>query len=371
MDKLNARKGLSLGNGKAQDTEIEVNNGATNKPKVKWNETTQKWQFSNNGVDFNDFGSGGAWGEITGTLSDQTDLQNALDAKLNSTDNLTDVADQQTALNNITAVSGAIDEYVLTKDTSTGNALWKEVISSDELLKVSANDTTAGYLEDKIVVVSGTNTTNVLEISTLNDGTDEDLQIQIDESKIDHDNLTGVDALGGGVTYGHISDGAETIYGIKTFDSFPLTPSLEPTTDYEVVNKKYVDDNTIPDSVADGNIYARRDNAWEQITTAVPSATIAKAWVNFNGTGTVAIRSSYNVSSITDNGTGNYTVNFINEMIDTNYSVSCTAGNLTMVSGNYGVHPYELNTTGFSITINTTAAAKIDLNLINAQVFGN
>jgi hypothetical protein len=48
----------------------------------------------------------------------------------------------------------------------------------------------------------------------------------------------------------------------------------------------------------------------------------AKAWVNFNGTGTVAIRASYNVSSITDNGTGDYTVNFTNAFADTNYSVS-------------------------------------------------
>jgi hypothetical protein len=46
----------------------------------------------------------------------------------------------------------------------------------------------------------------------------------------------------------------------------------------------------------------------------------AKAWVNFNGTGTVAIRASFNVSSITDNGTGNYTVNFTNAMPDANYA---------------------------------------------------
>jgi len=46
----------------------------------------------------------------------------------------------------------------------------------------------------------------------------------------------------------------------------------------------------------------------------------AKAWVNFNGTGTVAIRASYNVSSITDNGTGDYTVNFTNAFADANYS---------------------------------------------------
>ena len=47
----------------------------------------------------------------------------------------------------------------------------------------------------------------------------------------------------------------------------------------------------------------------------------AKAWVNFNGTGTVAIRASYNVSSITDNGTGDYTINFTNALVDANYSL--------------------------------------------------
>ena len=49
---------------------------------------------------------------------------------------------------------------------------------------------------------------------------------------------------------------------------------------------------------------------------------LAKAWVNFNGTGTVAIRASFNVSSITDNGTGDYTINFTVAMSDANYSVT-------------------------------------------------
>jgi len=47
---------------------------------------------------------------------------------------------------------------------------------------------------------------------------------------------------------------------------------------------------------------------------------MCRAWVNFNGTGTVAIRASGNVSSITDNGTGDYTVNFTTAMPDANYS---------------------------------------------------
>lgn len=52
-----------------------------------------------------------------------------------------------------------------------------------------------------------------------------------------------------------------------------------------------------------------------------------RAWVNFNGTSTVAITGSGNVSSITDNGTGNYTVNFTTAMPDTNYSVSAWNNN--------------------------------------------
>ena len=49
---------------------------------------------------------------------------------------------------------------------------------------------------------------------------------------------------------------------------------------------------------------------------------MAKAWVNFNGQGTVAINSAYNVSSITDNAQADYTVNFTNSMANANYSFS-------------------------------------------------
>jgi hypothetical protein len=52
----------------------------------------------------------------------------------------------------------------------------------------------------------------------------------------------------------------------------------------------------------------------------------AKAWVNFNGTGTVAIRASGNVSSITDNGSGDYTLNFTTALADANFAISGIAG---------------------------------------------
>lgn len=47
---------------------------------------------------------------------------------------------------------------------------------------------------------------------------------------------------------------------------------------------------------------------------------VCRAWVNFNGTGTPAIRASFNVTNITDNGTGDYTVNFTTAMPDANYA---------------------------------------------------
>jgi hypothetical protein len=76
-------------------------------------------------------------------------------------------------------------------------------------------------------------------------------------------------------------------------------------------------------------------------SSSVPSETVingsAKAWVNFNGTGTVAIRASFNVSSITDNTTGDYTVNFTTPFADANYAA--VVGGATPGSGAaYGVN---------------------------------
>jgi hypothetical protein len=64
-------------------------------------------------------------------------------------------------------------------------------------------------------------------------------------------------------------------------------------------------------------------------TLSIPTTYVtngsAKAWVNFNGTGTIAARDSLNVSSLTDNGTGNYTVNVINSFANANYSTPAAA----------------------------------------------
>lgn len=65
------------------------------------------------------------------------------------------------------------------------------------------------------------------------------------------------------------------------------------------------------------------------VTPAAVGGMLCRAWVNFNGTGTVAIRAAYNVSSITDNGAGDYTVNFTTAMPDANYATCISAGGQT------------------------------------------
>ena len=97
----------------------------------------------------------------------------------------------------------------------------------------------------------------------------------------------------------------------------------------------------------------------------------AKAWVNFNGTGTVAIRASYNVSSITDNGTGDYTINFTNALPDANYSICGTAGN-TDTSGSIvysTAYQSAPTTSAFRAAITNTGGTNVDRTHVFFSVF--
>lgn len=75
-----------------------------------------------------------------------------------------------------------------------------------------------------------------------------------------------------------------------------------------------------------------------------------RAWVNFNGTGTVAIRASGNVSSITDNGTGDYTVNFTTAMPDANYSAVGMSMRTSNNSSNLSINGSSTYSDGFTTT---------------------
>jgi hypothetical protein len=83
---------------------------------------------------------------------------------------------------------------------------------------------------------------------------------------------------------------------------------------------------TVAASLLTGDVAAARITGALNATGSAPIYA-CRAWVNFNGTGTVAIRASGNVSSITDNGTGDYTVNFTTAMPDANYAYSHSYSN--------------------------------------------
>jgi hypothetical protein len=99
---------------------------------------------------------------------------------------------------------------------------------------------------------------------------------------------------------------------------------------------------------------------------------LAQAWVNFNGTGTVAIRGSFNVSSITDNGTGEYRVNFTNALTDANYSANVT-GDVGGV-GDFAVactgdNEFARTTSSIRVRIGTTAGSGADSTVVSVAVF--
>lgn len=105
---------------------------------------------------------------------------------------------------------------------------------------------------------------------------------------------------------------------------------------------------------------------------------IAKAWVNFNGTLSTPITpsSSYNVSSVTKNATGDYTVNFTTAMADANYSLSgmtnCYFGSsIGLAPENSATTVTAKTTSGFRVITRNYGTSATDMSDISISVFGN
>jgi len=101
---------------------------------------------------------------------------------------------------------------------------------------------------------------------------------------------------------------------------------------------------------------------------SVATAYGCRAWVNFNGTGTVAIRGSGNVTSITDNGTGDYTVNFTTAIVDANYSAVYTVS-LSSGAGFGETTNSGLATTTARFRSNNTGGTLVDATIACASFF--
>jgi hypothetical protein len=124
-----------------------------------------------------------------------------------------------------------------------------------------------------------------------------------------------------------------------------------------------------------GNVIASDASANIQFNSGYGSVATAygcRAWVNFNGTGTVAIRGSGNVTSITDNGAGDYTVNFTTAMPDANYStvisnVAFSAASTqrnSCIAGVYNSAATTYTTSAVRVVAGNPASASLEDNVV-------
>jgi hypothetical protein len=248
--------------------------------------------------------SGATWGSITGTLSSQTDLQNALNAKAPlASPSLTGTPLSTTAAADTNTTQIATTAFVIGQASATS-----PVMDGTATVGTSAKYARADH-------VHPTDTTRAPLASPT---------------------FTGTVTIPAGASISGFAPLASP--------SFTGTPSLPTGT-------------TAVTQTAGNNTTAVATTAF--VTAAIPTNNV-KAWVNFNGTGTVAIRASMNVSSITDNGAADYTVNFTTAISDANYSAVCTSnwviGNNGQWAGGLQLHPTVAPTTT-AVRLQQTAIA--------------
>ena len=107
---------------------------------------------------------------------------------------------------------------------------------------------------------------------------------------------------------------------------------------------------------------------------SVATAYACRAWVNFNGVGTVSITASGNCSSITDNGVGDYTVNFANALVDANYnfvtnSSNTTSANILCIAQLNWDNPTKSTTALRLYNLKSNTGALTDQNTISVSIF--
>jgi hypothetical protein len=280
----------------------------------------------------------------------------------------------------LTAVNEGVDEarQMFIRLTGTLSAQRNVVCPAVSKLYFVSNETTGGFginfktaAGTGVVVPNGArmmlycNGTNVVEGITLFNGT--------------------VNLADGAVTTAKIADSAVTTAKLAD-DSVPFAKLQNIATGRILGRATAGSGNTeeltaIPSGVDVPAARLSGDVAAERITSALNASGSApiyacRAWVNFNGTGTVAIRASGNVSSITDNGTGDYTVNFTTAMPDANYvtvpSSNSDNADVPPLAGATWVRVFPTNPTTGSVgigVVNTPGTAFLDAPYVGVSIF--
>jgi len=141
-------------------------------------------------------------------------------------------------------------------------------------------------------------------------------------------------------------------------------------------NLKVAEDSSDADFTNSPDAAARRGlvlSAIPNVLNATGSAPMyaCRAWVNFDGTGTVGVRASGNVSSITDNGTGDYTVNFTTDMEVGNYAATAnwTNGSSSRLGQDGPAIPVTYGVGFVRILLTDGAAVARDATIVSVAIF--
>ncbi len=291
--------------------------------------------------------TGATWGSITGTLSSQTDLQSALDAKLST-------------------ATAASTYAPLASPALTGNptAPTPSTADNDTSIATTAFVKAQGYLTSAPVTsVAGRTGAVTLSTSDISG-----LGTMATATAADYSTTSVANGLyyplstnpAGYLTTAPVTSvagrtGAVTLAVADVSGAAPTaSPALSGTP-------------TAPTATAGTNTTQIATTAF--VTAAIPTNNV-KAWVNFNGGGTPSIRASLNVSSITDNGVGDYTVNMTTALADANFTM---VGNCSIDSGITGfafvssfgksTSPYYEAPTTTTARFTTPYAANVNLRI--------
>lgn len=244
-----------------------------------------------------------------------------------------------------------LDKSVRLPDNSTISMLTLPTPTANNLLGWNSGAT---GLENKVVTDASTTTISAFMGTLLDDSTASEarttLGVPLNNIAITGGSITGVTDIA-------IADGGT---GQSTASSaFNALKQAATTSSTGVVEK-----------ATQAEMQAETADKYPDAALLKDSPVAAKAWVNFNGSGTVAIRASYNVSSITDLGTGRYTVNFTNAMSDSNYVAVGCAGGSDNSYGDRQLSTYPSSSSACIVVSGTTAGTlKLDADQVMVSFF--